>query len=83
MIRKPKTSVKVKINYRFKKDKGMKVALIGSEKYETRGELKEMLFKLKQKYNDDLIIMSRGNQNGIEKHVKERTHSLTHIGSPT
>jgi hypothetical protein len=71
MIRKPKSSVRVKINYRFKKDKGMKVALIGSERYETRGELKEMLFKLKQKYADDLIIISRGNQDGIEKWVRK------------
>ena len=55
-----KTPNRVKVNYRFKKDRHMRVALIGSEKYENRMETKDLIFKLKQKYGDDLIIITRG-----------------------
>jgi hypothetical protein len=66
-----KNSNKVKVNYRFKKDKHMRVALIGSEKYESRAEIKDLVFKLLQKYGDDLILITRGNKNGVEKWVRK------------
>lgn len=49
----------------------MKVALIGDEKYENRGELKEAIFKLKQKFGEDLTIITRGKKNGVEKWVRK------------
>ena len=49
----------------------MKIALIGDEKYENRGELKETIFKLKQKFGDDLTIITRGKKNGVEKWVRK------------
>ena len=49
----------------------MKIALIGDEKYENRGELKETIFKLKQKFGEDLTIITRGKKNGVEKWVRK------------
>ena len=49
----------------------MRVALIGDEKYENRAEIKDLIFKLKQKYGDDLILVTRGNQVGVEKWVRK------------
>ena len=66
-----KTPNRVKVNYRFKKDRHMRVALIGSEKYENRMETKDLIFKLKQKYGDDLIIITRGFKIGVEKWVRK------------
>jgi hypothetical protein len=55
----------------YSKKDDMKVALIGDEKYENRGEIKELIFKLKQKFGDTLTIVSRGSKNGIEKWVRK------------
>jgi hypothetical protein len=66
-----KTQNRVKVNYRFKKDRHMRVALIGSDKYENRMETKDLIFKLKQKYGDDLIIITRGLKIGVEKWVRK------------
>jgi hypothetical protein len=55
----------------YVKNEGMKVALIGDEKYENRGEIKDLIFKLKQKFGDHLTIISRGNKMGIEKWVRK------------
>jgi hypothetical protein len=49
----------------------MRIALIGDEKYEKRGEIKDLIFNLKNKFGDDLIIVTRGNKNGIEKWVRK------------
>ena len=49
----------------------MKIDLIGDEKYENRGELKETIFKLKQKFGEDLTIITRGKKNGVEKWVRK------------
>ena len=49
----------------------MKIALIGDEKYENRGELKETIFKLKEKFGEDLTIITRGKKNGVEKWVRK------------
>ena len=34
-------------------------------------EIKDLVFKLKNTYGDDLILITRGNQNGVEKWVKK------------
>ena len=49
----------------------MRVALIGDEKYENRAEIKDLIFNLKNKFGDDLIIVTRGYTNGIEKWVRK------------
>lgn len=62
---------RVRVNYRFKKDKYMRVALIGNEKYENRMEIKDLIFRLKQKYGDNLILVTRGMTNGVERWVRK------------
>lgn len=48
-----------------------RVGLVGSERYENRIEIKDLVFKLKNLYGDSLILVTRGNQNGVEKWVKK------------
>ena len=60
------------IGERFKKDSTkMRIALIGSPNYENRGEIKELIWNLKKKIGDDLILITRGNTIGIEKWVRK------------
>jgi hypothetical protein len=49
----------------------MRIALIGSPDYENRGEIKELIWNLKKKIGDDLILITRGNTIGIEKWVRK------------
>ena len=49
----------------------MRVALIGSPTYENRGEIKELIWNLKKKFGEDLILVTRGNKDGIEKWVRK------------
>lgn len=55
----------------YTKREGMRIALIGDERYENRGEIKDLIWKLKQKFGDQLVILSRGNKMGIEKWVRK------------
>lgn len=62
----------MKVTQRFYRSKIMtRVALIGSDRYENQMEIKDLVFKLKNLYGDNLILISRGNQNGVEKWVKK------------
>lgn len=45
----------------------MRVALIGNPKYENRGEIKELIWNLKKKFGDDLILITRGNRDRNRK----------------
>ena len=49
----------------------MRVALIGHETYENRVEIKDIIFKLNKKFGNDLIIVTRGKKDGIEKWVRK------------
>ena len=49
----------------------MRVALIGSQTYENRTEIKDLVWNLKQKVGDELIIVTRGNKQGVEKWVRK------------
>ena len=62
---------RLRVKNLYNKKEGMKVALIGDVKYENRGEIKNLIFKLKQKFGDQLSIISRGNKDGIEKWVRK------------
>ena len=49
----------------------MKVALIESRRYENKKKIKDFVFKLKQQYGDDTIIVSGGCKTGADKYAKK------------
>jgi predicted Rossmann fold nucleotide-binding protein DprA/Smf involved in DNA uptake len=49
----------------------MKVAIIGSRMYENTRKVKDTLFQLKQKFGDDLIIVSGGAKDGADKFARK------------
>ena len=49
----------------------MKVAIIGSRRYENTRKIKDALFKLKQKFGTDLIVISGGAQYGADKFARK------------
>ena len=49
----------------------MKVAIIGSRGYENVRKIKDTLFQLKQKFGDDLIIISGGAKNGADSYARK------------
>ena len=44
----------------------MKVAIIGSRKYENKRRIQEFVFKLKKKYGEELEIVSGGQKDGAD-----------------
>ena len=49
----------------------MRVAIVGSRKYENRRKIKEFIFKLKNEYGTDTIIVSGGCKDGADKYAKK------------
>jgi len=49
----------------------MKVAIIGSRMYENTRKIKEALFQLKQKFGEDLMIISGGAKDGADKFARK------------
>ena len=49
----------------------MKVALIGSRRYENKKKIKDFVFKLKQQYGDKTIVVSGGCKQGADKYAKK------------
>ena len=49
----------------------MKVGIIGSRRYENKHKIKEFIFKLKQKYGIDTIVVSGGCKDGADKYAKK------------
>jgi len=49
----------------------MKVALIGSRRYENKKKIKDFVFKLKQQHGDKTIIVSGGCKQGADKYAKK------------
>ena len=49
----------------------MKVAIVGSRRYENKRKIKEFVFKLKQQYGEDTIIVSGGCKQGADKYAKK------------
>ena len=49
----------------------MKVAITGSRYYENIRKLKDALFQLKQKFGNELIILSGGDQYGADQFAKK------------
>ena len=49
----------------------MKVAIIGSRRYENKKKIKDFVFKLKQQYGDKTIVVSGGCKTGADKYAKK------------
>ena len=49
----------------------MRVALIGSRRYENKKKIKDFVFKLKNQYGEKTIIVSGGCKTGADKYAKK------------
>jgi len=49
----------------------MKIGIVGSRKYENKRKIKETIFNLKQKFGNDLVIVSGGCHDGADKYAKK------------
>ena len=49
----------------------MKVAMIGSRRYENKRKIKETLTNLRRRFGDELIIISGGAHNGADKYARK------------
>ena len=49
----------------------MKVAIIGSRRYENKKKIKDFVFKLKQQYGDKTIVVSGGCKQGADRYAKK------------
>ena len=49
----------------------MKVAIVGSRRYENKRKIKEFIFKLKNKYGDKTTIISGGSKDGADRYAKK------------
>ena len=49
----------------------MKVAIVGSRRYENKKKIKDFVFKIKQQYGTDTIIVSGGAKQGADKYAKK------------
>ena len=50
---------------------GMKVAVIGSRQYENVRKIKDTLTNLRQKFGNDLVIISGGAKDGADKYARK------------
>ena len=49
----------------------MKIAIVGSRRYENKKKIKDFIFKLKEEYGTDTIIVSGGAKQGADKYAKK------------
>jgi len=49
----------------------MKVAMIGSRRYENKRKIKETLTNLRRRFGDELIIISGGARDGADKYARK------------
>ena len=49
----------------------MKVGIVGSRRYENKKKIKDFIFKLKEEYGTDTIIVSGGCKQGADKYAKK------------
>jgi len=49
----------------------MKVAIVGSRRYENKKKIKDFIFKLKNKYGTNTIIVSGGCKQGADRYAKK------------
>lgn len=48
-----------------------RLGITGSEQYEFKNQIKNLIFNLKKQYNDELIIYSRGSSKGADKNIRK------------
>ena len=49
----------------------MKIAIVGSRRYENKKKIKDFVFKLKEEYWTDTIIVSGGCKQGADRYAKK------------
>ena len=49
----------------------MKIAIVGSRRYENKKKIKDFIFKIKQEKGQDTIIVSGGAKDGADKYAKK------------
>ena len=49
----------------------MKVAIVGSRKYTNRRKIQEFVFKLKERWGDELEVVSGGQKDGADGYAKK------------
>ena len=49
----------------------MRIGIVGSRTYENKRKIKETIFKLKNKFPEELVIVSGGAKDGADKYVKK------------
>ena len=49
----------------------MKIAIVGSRRYENKKKIKDFVFKLKNEFGTDTIIVSGGCKTGADKYAKK------------
>ena len=49
----------------------MKIAIVGSRRYENKKKIKDFVFKLKEQYGTDTIVVSGGCKQGADKYAKK------------
>jgi len=49
----------------------MKVAIVGSRRYENKKKIKDFIFKLKQQYGENTKIISGGAKQGADRYAKK------------
>ena len=49
----------------------MKVAIIGSRRYENKKKIKDFVFRIKEQYGSDTIIVSGGCKTGADRYAKK------------
>ena len=54
----------------------MKVAIVGSRRYENKKKIKDFIFKIKEEYGENTIIVSGGCKDGADRYAKKYTLEL-------
>ena len=49
----------------------MKVAIVGSRRYENTRKIQDLIYSLKEKFGDKLTIVSGGCKSGADKYAKK------------
>ena len=49
----------------------MKIGIVGSRRYENKKKIKDFIFKLKEEYGTDTIIVSGGCKQGADRYAKK------------
>ena len=49
----------------------MKIAIVGSRRYENKKKIKDFIFKLKQEHGEGTIVVSGGAKDGADKYAKK------------